>query len=78
MYMICFADDQVVLAQDHDYLNYMARKLVEEYRKGGLEVNLKKTEKICIGGEQQHINVEDGRKIHCCEKYKYLGIKWNT
>lgn len=55
-------------------MDYMARKLVEEYRKWSLEVNVKKTEKMCIV-KQQHINLEDRRKIHCCEECKYLGIK---
>ena len=37
-----FADDQVLLAQDHDDMEYMSRKLKEEYEKWGLAVNLEK------------------------------------
>jgi len=37
-----FADDQVLLAQDHDYMEYMARKLKEKYDKWGLAINLEK------------------------------------
>ena len=37
-----FADDQVLLAQDHDDMEYMARKLKEEYEKWGLAINLEK------------------------------------
>ncbi|XP_030746802.1 uncharacterized protein LOC115875473 [Sitophilus oryzae] len=50
----------------------MTRKLIEEYNKWGLEVKLKKTEYMCIGGEQQNLILE--QKIKHCQKYKYLGM----
>jgi len=39
VYSLNFADDQV-LARDHDDMEYMARKLKEEYEKWGLAMNL--------------------------------------
>ena len=39
VYSLNFADDQVLLAQDHDDMEYMARKRKEEYEKWGLVVN---------------------------------------
>ena len=33
LYTLCFADDQVVIAQDADDAEYMTRTLVVEYRK---------------------------------------------
>ena len=39
-YSLNFADDQVLLAQDHDDMEYMARKLKEEYEKWGVVINL--------------------------------------
>ena len=33
IYSLNFTDDQVLLAQDHDDMEYMARKLKEEYEK---------------------------------------------
>lgn len=33
------------------------------------------TEKMCIGGEEQDIVLEDGRTIQCCSEYKYFGLK---
>ena len=42
VYSLNFADDQVLLAQDHDDMEYMARKLKEEYEKWGLTINLEK------------------------------------
>ena len=35
VYSLNFADDQILLAQDHDDMEYMARKLKEEYEKFG-------------------------------------------
>ena len=42
VYSINFADDQVVLAQDHDDMEYMERKLKEEREEWGLTIYLKK------------------------------------
>ena len=42
MYSHNFADDQVLLARDRDDMEYMARKLREEYEKWGLTINLEK------------------------------------
>lgn len=75
LYTLCFADDQVVVAQDYDDLNYMARKLVEEYSEWGLDVNFEKTEYMCIGGAQQDLVIADGTLIKNCQKYKYLGVE---
>ena len=66
------ADDQVLIAQDQDDAEYMIRKLVEEYWTWGLEVNISKTEKLTLGGEQQSIELEDGQQIKGCAEYKYL------
>ena len=33
VYSLNFADDQVLIAQDHDDMEFMARKLKEEYEK---------------------------------------------
>lgn len=74
LYTLSFADDQIVLAQDIEDLEYMTRKLVEEYEKWGLEVNLTKTKYMCIGGTQQDLMLEDGRTLKSCSKYKYLGL----
>uniref|UniRef100_T1I4L4 Reverse transcriptase domain-containing protein n=1 Tax=Rhodnius prolixus TaxID=13249 RepID=T1I4L4_RHOPR len=43
---LLFADDQVLIAQDEEDINYtsMLRKLKEEYAKWSLEINFIKTE----------------------------------
>lgn len=75
LYTLCFADDQILVAQDYEDINYMTRKLVEEYAEWGLEVNLDKTEYMCIGGEHRDLIIENGQRIKQCKEYKYLGIK---
>ena len=39
VYSLNFADDQVLLAQVRDDMEYMVRKLKEEYEKWGLATN---------------------------------------
>jgi hypothetical protein len=39
----------VILAQDHDDMEYMSRKVKEEYEKCALTINLEKTKYVCIG-----------------------------
>ena len=48
VYSLNFADDQVLIAQDHDDMEFMARKLKEEYEKWGLTMNLEKTKYIYV------------------------------
>lgn len=51
-YTLQFADDQVFMANDKEYLEYMTRKLHEE---GGLEMNTQKTKYQPIGGAPRNI-----------------------
>jgi hypothetical protein len=53
VYSLNFADDQVLIAQDHDDMEFMARNPKEEYEKWGLTLNLEKTKYICIGEEKK-------------------------
>jgi len=39
VYSLNFADDQVLITQDHDDMEFTARKLKEEYEKWGLTMN---------------------------------------
>jgi hypothetical protein len=48
VYSLNFADDQVLIAQDHDDIEFMARKLKEEYEKWGLNNELKKKPNIYV------------------------------
>jgi hypothetical protein len=42
VYSLNFADDQVLIEQDHDDMEFMARKLKEVYEKWGFTMNLEK------------------------------------
>ena len=53
VYSHSFADDQVLLAQDHDDMEYMARKLKEEYEKWGHTINLEKTKYVYMYGRSK-------------------------
>ena len=53
----------------------MTRKLIEDYQKWGLDININKIEYMCVGGEQRHLILESRQEIKCCAKYKYLGVE---
>jgi hypothetical protein len=63
MYSLNFADDQVIIAQDHDDMEFMAQKLKEEYEKWGLTMNLEKTKYICIGEEKGSLKFDSREQI---------------
>jgi hypothetical protein len=75
VYSLNFADDQLLLAQDHDDMEYMARKLKEEYEEWGLTINLEKTEYVCIGEEKEALKFDCGEEINPCIECTYLGTK---
>jgi len=42
IYSMLFSDDQLLIAQDYEDLEYMTRKLIDEYKLWGLKLNIKK------------------------------------
>jgi hypothetical protein len=42
-YSLLFADVQLLIAEDYEDLEYMTRKLIDEYELWGLKLNVKKT-----------------------------------
>ena len=42
LYSLNFAGGRVLLAQDHDDMEYMAKKLKEKYERLGLAINFEK------------------------------------
>lgn len=77
LYTLQFADDQAVMASDKEDMEYMVRKLIEEYGKWRLTVNTEKTKYLCIGAEYKNLNLEDNTTITACSSYKYLGSTFN-
>lgn len=44
-----FADDRAIIAQDEVYAEYMTKKLIEEYLRWDLHVNILKIEHVNVG-----------------------------
>ena len=66
VYSLIFADNQVLLVQDHDDMEYMPRKLKEEYEKWGLTINLEKTKYVCMGKGKEILKFNGGEEIKPC------------
>ena len=78
IYSMLFADDQLLIAQDYEDLEYMTRKLIDEYELWGLKLNVKKTKYIAIGDTSRDIKLEDGKGIiRYVNEYTYLGVRIN-
>lgn len=73
LYTLQFADDQIIMAQEIEDIEYMTRKAIEEYDKWGLKINVNKSAYLSIGYEQDALTLETGETIPACEEYKYLG-----
>ena len=71
-----FADDQLLIAQDYEDLEYVTRKLIDEYELWGLKLNVKKTKYMVIGNTSRYLQLEDGKGIisHANE-YTYLRVR---
>jgi len=75
IYSMLFAHYQLLIAQDYEDLEYMTRKLIEEYELWGLELHVKKNTKyMAIGDTLRDLQLEDGKGIigHVNE-YTHLG-----
>jgi len=75
VYSLNFADEQVLSAQDHDDMEYMARKLKEGYEKWGLAINSEKTKYVCMGEEKEILKFDGGEEIKPCTECTCLGTK---
>ena len=76
IYTVLFADDQVSITQEYEDMEFMVRKLFEEYKKWGLKINLEKTFCVGCGAETKDLILEEQKGyIRGCEEFKYLGVK---
>jgi len=77
IYTILCADDQLLIAQDYEDLEYMTKKLIDDYELWGLKLNVKKkTNYIAIGDTSRDLQLEDGKGIISHEnEYTYLGVR---
>ena len=63
IYSMLFTDDRLLIAQDYEDLDYMTRKLIDEYELWGLKLNVKKTKYMAIGDTSRDLQLEDGKRI---------------
>jgi len=56
-------------------MEFMARKLKEEYEKMGTYNEFRKTKYICIGEEKESLKFDSGEEIKPSTECTYLGTK---
>jgi hypothetical protein len=78
LYTLQFADDQVVLVDDKEDLEYMTCKMKEIYDKWGLDMNLNKTKYLCTGGTHDNLKLDKDNEIDFCQEYKNFGVIFDT
>jgi Reverse transcriptase (RNA-dependent DNA polymerase). len=59
IYTLLFADDEVLITQEYKDMEFMVRKLLEEYEKWSLKINLEKTFYVVCGAETEDLIMED-------------------
>ena len=77
LFSLNYADDQVIIAQDAEDLEFILKKLKRTYKKCGLTTNFCKTEFIAINtGQEFEINIKNVtvKQVH---NLNYLGISLN-
>ena len=77
-YTLQFADDQVVMAQSKEDLEYMGRKLQEEYSKWGFTMNIAKTKYMSVGTNTNYLEMDNGDIITGCTEFRYVGTIFTT
>lgn len=67
---LLFADEQVIVANCMEALDFMLRKLTNEYVELGLQTI---TEYLCMGHKKKETQTFQINKLRKYEEYKYLG-----
>jgi len=68
---LLFTDDQTIISNDKEDIEYMMRKLMEEYEGWDLTIYLKETKYLCIGTETENLIMEDNREVEICKEHDY-------
>lgn len=71
--VLLFADDLVIMAEDEQDMNYMFRKLKQEFDLWGLQINVSKTKYMVTGEHGKDLCIGND-KIQLCDDFKYLGF----
>lgn len=75
LFILYFADDSVILAEDEMNIDYMLRKLDEVYIKWWFTINTLKTEHLVVGSQANDLQLRT-HVIRDTETFKYLGVKF--
>ena len=74
IYSMLFADDQLLIAQYYEDLEYMTRKLIDQYELWGLKLNVKKTKYMATGDTSRDLQLEEVKgTINQVSENIYLG-----
>lgn len=72
---LSFADDQAVFAQDAYDLEFMLRRLYNEYENWGMHISLTKTEYLVVNSNAQFdIILNNNHQVKQVNDFKYLGV----
>lgn len=75
LFTLSFADDQAVFAQDAYDLEFMLKRLYEEYAKWGLQISLNKTEYLVVNSNAKFdVLLNDDSHVKQVSEFKYLGV----
>jgi hypothetical protein len=66
IYTLQFSDDQLVMAQSKKDLEYMGRKLQEDYSKWGFAMDIAKTKYMSVGTDTNHLEMDNSDIITGC------------
>ena len=76
IYIMLFADDELLIAQDYEDLEYMTKKLIDGYELWGLKLNVIKTKYMAIRDTSRDLKLEDGKGIiRHVNECTYLGLR---
>ena len=64
IYTHLFADDQVLITQEHEDMEFMVRKLLEKYKNWGLQINFEKNFLHGLWGRNQRFNIGRSERLH--------------
>jgi hypothetical protein len=59
IFKLQFSDDQVVMAQSKEDLEFICRKFAEEYSKWCLTTNIAKTKYMSLGTDTNHLEIDN-------------------
>ena len=64
IYTLLTADDQVLITQEHEDMEFIAKKLLEEYQKWGFKINLEKKNLHGLWSRNQRFNNGRSERLH--------------